>query len=162
MHLLSKLLLCVSLFFMTNCFADSAYVYCTNNHFKWHWLKQDGKKVLVTGEWLELPLSRNVFIEYFKVQGSEASINKLSQECIKQYGETYYIAQPAKGLFSDWYAFGTVDKLFNGLFLIKSYNFAYDFSLDFSSRDFYPADGQSYILKQDIIKKISNITEKII
>ena len=145
MSFIKKCTFAVSLLPWTTAFAEPAYVYCANKNYKWEWLKENNKKVTVEGQWDTLIFNINVYIKYLRVDGGQAKIEELSQQCVKQYGEQYYIPQPAHSIFSEWYSFGTNSHLFNGLFHIQTYNFSYDFSMEFSNREIFPFEHERYL-----------------
>lgn len=157
MIFIKKLFIFIILFNSSSLMAETTHVYCTNISRDWKWLKNGNKKVTVNGTWKEMGFFPAVFIEYFEPFGGIDKIEELTQACIKQYGEAYYIVQPADNFYSEWNTFGSSNYLLNGLFTIQSHNVSYGYSLYIFNSELFQNSYTKYISYKEIEEKIKKL-----
>ena len=153
-----KKLLILTIFFKSHyLFAKTVNVYCSNLSHDWKWLKNGNKKVTVDGTWKEMVFFPAVFIDYFEISGGIKKIEELTQECTAQYGEAYYIVQPANNFMSEWHTFGSNGYLLNGLFIIQSHNVSYDYSLHMYNTELFQNSYSKYLSYEEIAEMIQKL-----
>ncbi|MGY3802778.1 hypothetical protein ACWNT8_01740 [Pigmentibacter ruber] len=153
-----KKLLILSIFLQCHySFAETVNVYCSNISYNWKWLKNGNKKVTVDGSWKEMVFFPGVFIEFFDIRGGINKIEELTRECTRQYGEAYYIAQPANNFMSEWHTFGSNGYLLNGLFIIQSHNVSYGYSLYMFNTELLKNFYSKYLSYEEIAEKIQKL-----
>ncbi|KAB8038792.1 hypothetical protein GCL60_07980 [Silvanigrella paludirubra] len=100
----------VNIFYFNNLYATKVDVFCSTLSMKWEWLKIDDKIYSVEGKWEKFlkKIDSNYFyeIDYFKINGGIHKIREIESLCIKNFGNSYILAQPATGFFSNWTVFG--------------------------------------------------------
>ncbi|WP_186646288.1 hypothetical protein [Fluviispira vulneris] len=104
-------------FFSFSLFAyERAYVFCYSpNEDTWQWLKNSsGDRIELEGYWKKKKFGRYSFSYFFLVDRNKSYINYLKKLCTDQFGQNYFVAQPAKTslLNHSWDVFSLSDDKF--------------------------------------------------
>lgn len=135
-------LILVNIFYFDNLYATKVDVFCSTLSMKWEWLKVDEKIYSVEGKWEKFlkKIDSNYYyeIDYFKINGGIHKIREIENLCIKNFGNSYILAQPATGFFSDWRVFGENSEILSTGYLdtIVSCDNCYPKRANFSDRIF--------------------------
>ncbi len=91
----------VSLFSLTSFSlhaSERAYIFCYSpNEDTWQWLKNSsGDRIELEGHWKKKKFGRHSFSFFMLENVDEIYINYLQKLCMDNFGQSYYVPQPAK------------------------------------------------------------------
>lgn len=126
---LIKLFITFSIFLISySAFSSEVSVFCSSDLGKRKWLHEYDhliKLVKIHGDFVEKEKNftiSNRYFTYFKINGTNSTIESLKLRCISTHGPDYKYVQVATSFFSEWYVIGLNDEnIYPGFFSIYNY-----------------------------------------